>query len=181
MIFLATHCKVLQYALPRPFMEEADLAGKDRHRGSGHPLAPATPPDIRVRIRQFENRLTCRSGSTRSPFQAQGEISPGKNALLHCTTAGSTPPRLWSQELCGHVPARPARKRLLSGSCSSARSFASRFLPTLGRPHAVALRFARCDLLTTGLTPVRVRPCWAHTQKSPALSRALLLALRCLL
>jgi hypothetical protein len=23
--------------------------------------------------------------------QAQGEISPGKNALLHCTTAGSTP------------------------------------------------------------------------------------------
>jgi len=75
-------------------MEEADLAGKDRHRGSGHPLAPATPPDIRVRIRQFENRLTCRSGSTRSPFQAQGEISPGKNALLHCTTAGFTPPPL---------------------------------------------------------------------------------------
>ena len=29
-----------------------------------------------------------------SPFQAQGEISPGKNALLRCATAGSTPPRL---------------------------------------------------------------------------------------
>jgi len=29
-----------------------------------------------------------------SPFQAQGEISPGKNALLHCTTAGFTPLRL---------------------------------------------------------------------------------------
>jgi hypothetical protein len=29
-----------------------------------------------------------------APFQARGEISPGKNALLHCTTAGSTPPRL---------------------------------------------------------------------------------------
>ncbi len=28
-----------------------------------------------------------------SPFQAQGEISPGKNALLHCTTAGFTPLR----------------------------------------------------------------------------------------
>ena len=37
-------------------------------------------------------RLTSRSGSAPSPFQAQGEISPGKNALLHCTTAGSTPP-----------------------------------------------------------------------------------------
>ena len=35
--------------------------------------------------------LTSRSSSTPSPFQAQGEISPGKNALLHCTTAGSTP------------------------------------------------------------------------------------------
>ena len=29
-----------------------------------------------------------------SAFQPSGEISPGKNALLHCTTAGSTPPRL---------------------------------------------------------------------------------------
>jgi len=29
-----------------------------------------------------------------SPFQAQGEISPGKNALLRCTTAAFTPPRL---------------------------------------------------------------------------------------
>src|SRR6266446_2990983 len=35
--------------------------------------------------------LTSRSGSTPSPFRAQGEISPGKNALLHCTTAGFTP------------------------------------------------------------------------------------------
>jgi len=38
--------------------------------------------------------LTSRSDSTSSPFQAWGEISPGKNALLHCTTAGSTPLRL---------------------------------------------------------------------------------------
>ena len=39
-------------------------------------------------------RLTSRSGSAPSPFQAQSEISPGKNALLHCTTAGSTSPNL---------------------------------------------------------------------------------------
>jgi len=48
-----------------------------------------------------------------------------------------------------------------------ARSFDPRFLPTLGHPHAVALPFARCDLLVTGLAPVRVRPCWAHKQKGP--------------
>ncbi|MBZ0179995.1 MAG: hypothetical protein K8F36_11945, partial [Melioribacteraceae bacterium] len=60
------------------------------------------------------------------------------------------------------MPACPARQRLLSDSCSSARSFAPRFLPTLGHPHAVALRFVRCDQLTAGLAPARVRPCWAH-------------------
>ena len=36
--------------------------------------------------------LTSHSGSSPSPFQAQSEISPGKNALFHCTTAGFTPP-----------------------------------------------------------------------------------------
>jgi len=45
------------------------------------------------------------------------------------------------------MPARPARPRLLSGSCSSARGFAPCFLPTLGRPRAVALRFIRRDQL----------------------------------
>jgi hypothetical protein len=47
----------------------------------------ASPPSHRL----LRPRLTSRSGSTPLPFQAQGEISPGKNALLHCTTAGSTP------------------------------------------------------------------------------------------
>src|SRR6266568_2746441 len=27
----------------------------NRHRGSGHPLSPATPPDLRVRIRRFSS------------------------------------------------------------------------------------------------------------------------------
>jgi hypothetical protein len=58
---------------------------------------------------------------------------------------------LGSRELRSFVPARPGPQRLLSGSCSSARSFDPRFLPTLRRPHAVALLFARCDLLATRL------------------------------
>ena len=44
--------------------------------------------------------------------------------------------------------------------------YAPRFLPTLGRPHAVALHFVRRDQLTAGLTPAGVRPCWAHKQKA---------------
>src|SRR6266702_6758785 len=64
------------------------------------------------------------------------------------------------------MPARPVRQRLISGSCPSARSFAPRFLPTLGHPRAVALRFVRCGQLTRGLSPPRSRPCWAHIKKA---------------
>ena len=69
--------------------------------------------------------LTSRSSFALSPFQAQGEISPGKNALLHRTTAGFTPPDPWSQKLCGFMPARLGRQRLLSGSCPSAHNLCS--------------------------------------------------------
>jgi hypothetical protein len=48
--------------------------------------------------------LTSRSGSTPSPFRAQGEISPGKNALLHCTTAGFTPLPLDHESLAVSCP-----------------------------------------------------------------------------
>jgi len=119
---------------------------------------PAQPPTT-MAAADFSLRLA------RSPFQARGEISPGKNAILPCTTAGFTPPDLWPQELRGSLPARPDRHRLLSGSCPSARSFDPRFLPTVGRPSAVALHFVRCGQLTRGLSPPKLRPCWAHNAK----------------
>ena len=50
--------------------------------------------------------------------------------------------------------------------------YAPRFLPTIGRPHAVALHFARCGQLTGGLAPPGVRPCWAHMIKRPCLDMA---------
>jgi len=74
--------------------------------------------------------------------------------------------RLWPSEFRDHWLARPTRRRLESGSCTSARGFASRFLPTLGRPHAVAVRFDPDDLLSAGLAPARQRPCWAHQRKT---------------
>ena len=43
---------------PRPelfsVVPKGDKIKPDRHRGSGRPLSPATPPDKRVRIRRFE-------------------------------------------------------------------------------------------------------------------------------
>ena len=43
--------------------------------------------------------------------------------------------------------------------------YAPRFLPTLGRPRAVAIHFTHCDQLVAGLAPAGVRPCWAHQKK----------------
>ena len=39
-----------------------------------------------------------------SAFQPSGEISPGKNALLHCTTAGFTPLRLDHESFAESCP-----------------------------------------------------------------------------
>ena len=50
---------------------------------------------------------------------------------------------------------------------------APRFLPTIGRPHAVALRFARLGQLAAGLAPAGVRPCWAHQRQTPPKGRSL--------
>ena len=125
---------------------------------------------FRSALRCFEQLLwpllTSRSAARPTwPFQTQGEISPDKNNPLPRTTAGFTPPELWSRELRDHWLARPARHRLLSSFCSSARGFAPRFLQTLGRPHALAARFDRCDLLSGGLPPPRCCPCWAYQRR----------------
>lgn len=143
----------------RPFVFEA-------HRRLA--LPSVRPSSLRVRL--LRHLLTSHATACApSPFQAQGEISPDKNAVLHRTTARFTSPESWSSKLRGHWPARLTRRRLGSGSCTSAHGFAPRFLPTLGRPHAVAAHFARDDLLTGGLAPPRQRPCWAYQNaKRPA-------------
>ena len=120
------------------------------------PFGPSPP------VRLLRPRLTSRSASTASPFQAQGEISPGKSVTLLRATAGFTSPGHRPSELCGHLPARPARRRLRSGSCTSARGCAPRFLPTVGHPSAVAVRFSHDGLFLGGLSPPGWRPCRAH-------------------
>jgi len=65
------------------------------------------------------------------------------------------------------MPARPAWLRLLSGSCSSARSFAPRFLHAGLAVQRSAVHFARCDQLTRGLSPPGLCPCRAHILDRP--------------
>jgi len=83
-------------------------------------------------LRLLRPLLTSRSGSSPSPFQAQGEISPGKNAILRHTVAASTPPDPWPQELRKVGPARPGRRRLVCGSCPSTHDLRS-MLPSHAR------------------------------------------------
>jgi len=102
-----------------------------------------------------------------SPFQAQGESSPGKNALLHRTTAEFTPLRLGHESFAASCPLTLLGSAFYSVLVHRLAVYAPRFLPTLGHPCAVALRFIRCGQLMGGLAPPGVRPCWAH-MKNPA-------------
>jgi len=120
----------------------------------------------RSRFRVLRPLLTSRSGSAPSPFQAQGEISPGKNALLRCTTAGFTPLRLDHESFVVIGPLALLSSAFYPLLVHRLAVYDPRFLPTLGHPHAVALHFVRCDQLTAGLTPAGLRPCWAHQIKN---------------
>lgn len=167
-------------------------AGRSLHRcpvQTGlHPVSPRTAPLSRAsnawlpaslclkhsssfgpspRIRLLRPLLTSRSGSTPSPFQAQGEISPGKNAFLHRTTAGSTPPPLGHESFAVHGPLALVGTASYPVLVHRHAVYAPRFLPTLGHPHAVALHFTRCDQLVAGLPPAGMRPCRAHHRKTP--------------
>ena len=102
-----------------------------RHRPSRSALRRA----FRLRLlRLLRPLLTSGSTSSASGFHPQGQISPGKNAILHRTTAASTPPDLWPQELCRRQPARPGRQRLISGSCPSAHGLRSTLPPHARSP-----------------------------------------------
>ena len=101
--------------------------------------------------------LTSRSSRDYRPFGHEG-ISPSKNAFLHCTSAGSTPLRLDHESFVVTCPLALLGSAFYPVLVHRLAIYAPRFLPTLGRPHAVALHFARCDQLATGLAPVGLRP-----------------------
>ena len=95
--------------------------------------------------------------------QPQGEISPGKGTRSFT----AQPPHL-RRLAFGHKSFAVDCLLALAGAASDAirvprlTVYAPRFLPTLGRPHAVALHLPRCGQLGRGLAPRRSRPCWAH-------------------
>src|SRR5918996_3770345 len=79
---------------------------------------------------------------TPSPFQALGEISPGKTPRLSLHERRIYGPSPWSRELRGRLPARPEAARLTSGFCTSPRRsrYTAAFSDALT---VVTLRFTR--------------------------------------
>ena len=131
----------LHHARLRTRLHLAHLPCAPDSRASDALHVRATRPSALLLVRPFapcrrllRPLLTSRSGSSPSPFQAQGEISPGKSALLHRTVAACTSPGPWPRELRGPLPARPARQRLISDSCPSARSLRSTLPPHARSP-----------------------------------------------
>ena len=116
--------------------------------------------------RLIRPRLTSRAGSTPSPFQAEGEISPGKNALLHCTAAGSTPPPLDHESF-----AVPCPLTLVGNASYPVLVHRPAASPHASSPHSVALMQLRFASLAVINSPWDFHPqeC-AHagrTKKSP--------------
>ncbi len=81
------------------------------------------------------------AGSACSPVPAPQQVSPDKSVGLPRTTAALTPTVPWQLGLRLALQARPDDLASVRGSCSSARGFASGFLPTPPHDDAVAFSY----------------------------------------
>jgi hypothetical protein len=100
-----------------------------------------------------------------SPFQAQGEISPGKGRGLRCTIAGSTPSAFGRENFTYPSTLVLARSALYPVSVRRLTASAPRFFQCRprGRYH-FTLRLARgpYDQVPRRTLTSWSRPCWAH-------------------
>jgi hypothetical protein len=91
-------------------------------------------------------------------FRSTGEISQGETRYLHCIDAGFTKCTQMPQmeDFAVTCPLVPNASRLISGFCSSSRSFGLGFLQTPPRGDALALLLAFGSAnLAIGLSPTK--------------------------
>src|SRR6476469_3118379 len=139
-----------------------------RRRGRAFPaLPPTTMTSAETPLRQ-----------RRRPFRREAGRPQVRAALLHHTTAVSTPPILDHKSFAVSSPLALIGSAFYTVLVHRLMIYDSRFLPTVDYSSAVALHFAHCGQLAAGLSPTGVRPCWAHAKKKAALARRLV-PLRC--
>lgn len=121
----------------------------------------------------YRNFLTTMASADFSQFvvttadETACEISPVKvrTLSLHAPAAFTrTSSNFWTSVLCATLSVFPS---LICGSCPSGQRFAYSFFqipPHDGHPCCSAMCFA-VACAHSGLSPVRVRPCWANAKQ----------------
>jgi len=108
-----------------------------------------------------------------SILRSTGEISQGKTRYLHCIDAGFTKCTLLPQmeDFAVTCPLVPNASRLISGFCSSPRSFGLGFLQTPPRGDALALLLAFGSAIPghRTFTDEVTRHAWRTRLNSPAM------------
>ncbi len=126
------------------------------------------PPELRAAQRTLRPLLTPHSGGCRRAFTHEA-----RSPQVRTHSFSAQPPDLRHLTF-DHKSFAVSCQLALVGTASypilvhRLADYAPRFLPTVGHPSAVALRFARCGQLAEGLAPSRVRPCWAHKKWASA-------------
>ena len=109
--------------------------------------------------------LTSRSSSHCRPFRHQARSPQVRTHSFIAQPPDLRRPTLGHKSFAVSCPLALGGNALYPVLVHRLTIYAPRFLPTLGRPYAVALHFAHCDQLAGGLAPPGVRPCWAHKKK----------------
>ena len=112
--------------------------------------------------------LTSRAGplsNAPSPFQALGEISPGKTIDCPCTSAGFTEPPLGRKSFAVSCPLALRDSASYPVSVRRPTGLAPRCFQRVSHDSRLAVRSDRCDQLSRGLSPPGRCSCWAHTRK----------------
>ena len=79
-------------------------SNENRHRGSGHPLTPATPPDMRVRIGRFRGLRK----AIEQPRKAERvEVGKRKRVCQSGTIRQSPGTVRTARRVCSEIPTDP--------------------------------------------------------------------------
>ena len=157
----------LHPALPRPApLAQASDAVHDSSTRRLTLLLVRPSPGMRL----LRPLLTSRSGLHRRPFrhearspQVRTHSFPAQPPDLRHFALTTRASRFLARSPCS---AAPSVRFLFIGSQLRCLRHRMRWLPTVGRPAAVSLRFPSCGQLAAGLAPARVRPCWTHKKKA---------------
>jgi len=126
MSFVKVRKAVVDEFVAKRAKQESKQNSANRHRVSGYPLSPATPPDKRVRIRRFEELRSTETGDTQPISPAEIEDS-----VQRCAAVAPQAAHIACHQQRNIRPCAPCQKLSISGRATPP-------LLQLDGPHPVA-------------------------------------------